>query len=130
MKIYPISLGCSKNLVDSEILLGNLGNNGFEVTTNFNDADLIFINTCAFIESAKKEAIDTILDVVEQKLNNQKIMVAGCLSTRYKDDVIKLFNEVDRFVSISEYPNIAKIALSLFNKDFQQKYEILSTVGG
>lgn len=124
MKVFPISLGCSKNLVDSEVLLGNLGLNGFEITKIYEEADLIFINTCAFIESAKKEAIDTILDCAELKQEHQKLMVCGCLSTRYKDDVTKLFQEVDRFVAISEYPKISEIALSLFNKDFEEKYDI------
>ncbi len=124
MKVYPISLGCSKNLVDSEVLLGNLGLSGFEITKVFEDADLIFINTCAFIESAKKEAIDTILDCAELKQFHQKLMVCGCLSTRYKDDVVKLFHEVDRFVAINEYPKISQIALSLFNKDYEEKYDI------
>ncbi len=124
MKVFPISLGCSKNLVDSEVLLGNLGLNGFEITKEFEKADLIFINTCAFIESAKKEAIDTILDCAEARSEHQKIMVCGCLSTRYKDDVVKLFAEVDRFVAINEYPKISEIALSLFNQEYTEKYDI------
>lgn len=115
MKIYPISLGCAKNKVDSEVLLGNLINNpDISLTDDFMAADLIFINTCAFIESAKQEAIDTIFEVLDSKTQNQKVMVCGCLSTRYQSEISSLIPEVDRFVAISEYPKLKEIVNSLF----------------
>ena len=115
MKIYPISLGCAKNKVDSEVLVGNLiYNPDISLTDDFMAADLIFINTCAFIESAKQEAIDTIFEVLDSKTQNQKVMVCGCLSTRYQSEISSLIPEVDRFVAISEYPKLKEIVNSLF----------------
>jgi len=114
MKIYMISLGCQKNKVDSEVMLGNLLGSSFELTTNFREANLIMINTCAFIESAKQEAIDTILEVVDNKTQKQMVMVLGCLSTRYDNEIAELIPEVDRFVSIKEYPKLKEIVNSLF----------------
>ena len=115
MKIYIISLGCAKNKVDSEIIIGNLvANDNISLTNNINEADLIIINTCAFIESAKVEAINTIFEVVDNKLSHQKIMVCGCLSTRYASEITSLIPEVDRFVTIKEYPKLAEIVNSMF----------------
>lgn len=116
MKVYLISLGCAKNKVDSEVIIGNLvANDNIELTQDFSDADLIIINTCAFIESAKTEAIDTIFEVINAKSDNQKVMVCGCLSTRYANEIASLIPEVDRFVTISEYPKIKEIVNSMFS---------------
>ena len=115
MKIYIISLGCAKNKVDSEIIIGNLvANDNISLTTDMALADLIIINTCAFIESAKIEAINTIFEVLDEKTSNQKVMVCGCLSTRYANEIASLIPEVDRFVSIKEYPKLAEIVNSMF----------------
>lgn len=117
MKIYLISLGCAKNKVDSEVIIGNLvANENIELTLDMSKADLIIINTCAFIESAKQEAIDTIFEVLDNKRKTQKVMVCGCLSTRYEGQIQELIPEVDRFVSIKEYPNLKEIVNSMFNK--------------
>ena len=117
MKVYIISLGCSKNKVDSEMILGALGDE-LELVLNPSEADLLLVNTCAFIESARKEAIDTILEVADYKNKNSKLIVCGCLSQRYKDELIKLLPEVDRFITIDEYPNISKIITDVMNSRF------------
>ncbi len=112
-----ISLGCSKNKVDSEMILGALGK-GVELIDDPNDADLILINTCAFIESARKEAIDTILEYSDYKKKDSKMVVCGCLSQRYKDELVKLLPEVDRFITIDEYKDVKKIISDVMNSRF------------
>ncbi len=116
MKVYLISLGCAKNKVDSEVIIGNLvANDDIELTVDISKADLIIINTCAFIQNAKEEAINTIFDVLDSKKKRQKVMVCGCLSTRYQNEIAKLIPEVDRFISIKEYPKLKEIINSMFN---------------
>ena len=102
MKLYMVSLGCAKNQVDSEMILGVLKNK-FELVKIPEESDLIIINTCAFIESARKEAIDTILELSDY---GKRLVVCGCLSQRYKDEIKNLLPEVNRFVSIDEYANL------------------------
>lgn len=110
MKVGIISLGCAKNLVDTENVLGMLKFAGVELTTSYNDADAIIINTCGFIESAKTEAIQTILDTADLKQKNlKKLIVMGCLVKRYKKELEKEMPEVDRFISIEEYPRMGSI---------------------
>lgn len=110
MKIGFISLGCSKNLVDSEKVMGLLKENGYEFTSNPEEADYIFINTCGFINSAKEESINTILEMAQYKEDNcKKLFVLGCLSQRYREDLIEELPEVDRFITIDEYPNLPAI---------------------
>lgn len=117
MKLYVISLGCAKNRVDSEMLVGLLEKNNFQLVDDINAANLIMINTCAFIESAKVEAINTILDAAQIKKNGQKLVVCGCLPQRYKE-ISSLLPEVDRFISINEYQDFGKIIAELFKSDF------------
>lgn len=97
MNIFFISLGCDKNLVDSENMLGLLHEAGHSITDNENEADIIIINTCCFINDAKQESIDTILEMAEYKKSGQikALIVAGCLAQRYKDDILKEIPEVD-----------------------------------
>ncbi len=110
MKIGVISLGCAKNLVDTENLLGLLKQSNLEIVTSHEEADVIIINTCGFIDSAKSEAIDTILDMAELKKGNlKKLIVMGCLAKRYKPELEVEMPEVDRFISIDEYRNIGSI---------------------
>ena len=115
MRIYIVSLGCAKNMVDSELVLGALKNQS-EVVATPEEADLIMVNTCAFIEPARKEAIDTILGLLDYK---KKIVVLGCLPQRYKEEIQKLIPEVDRFVSIDEYNNIGSIINNVMNSDYK-----------
>ncbi len=104
MKVGFISLGCSKNLVDTEMMIGLFKENNFEIVNNPEDAEIIIINTCGFIESAKKEAIDTIFEMAEYKKKKCKLLiVTGCLIERYKDELIKEMPEVDLFIKFSEY---------------------------
>ncbi len=110
MKIGVISLGCAKNLVDTENLLGILSASNQEVVTSYDEAEALIINTCGFIESAKTEAIDTILEAADLKEKNlKKLIVMGCLSTRYKPQLEAEMPEVDRFISIDEYKNLGNI---------------------
>ena len=104
MKVGLISLGCAKNLVDSEMILSFLDRNEFEIVNDANSADIIFINTCGFIEASKQESINTILEFIPQ---NKIIVVTGCLVERYLEDLEKELPEVDLFLPIREYPNMA-----------------------
>lgn len=110
-KVSVASLGCSKNLVDAEQMLGLLEKNGFEIMENEEDADIIIVNTCTFIESAKVESIDCILEMAGYKKagRNKKLIVTGCLAQRYKDDVLREIPEVDAVVGTNEYHRIADI---------------------
>ena len=104
MKVGFISLGCSKNLIDTEVAIGHFKNNQYEIVNNPEKADIIVINTCGFIESAKEEAINTILEMAEYKKKNCKYLIAmGCLVQRYYDELIKALPEVDLFIKIDEY---------------------------
>ena len=108
MTIGVVSFGCSKNVVDTEMMIGYYKEKGYEIVNNSKDAEVIVINTCGFIESAKKEAIDTILEMAEYKKNGncKKLIVTGCLVERYKDELEKEIPEVDLFVPIREYDKI------------------------
>lgn len=110
MKIGFISLGCSKNLVDSEKIMSMLKHGGHTFVANPKDADAIIINTCGFIQSAKEEAINTILEMAEYKNGNcKKLIVCGCLAQRYKEDLEKEMPEIDRVVAIKEYNQLHAI---------------------
>lgn len=115
-RIGIISLGCSKNLVDSEMILGLFKDRkGIYFTNKINECDLIIINTCGFIESSKQEALDTIFECINTKKENAKILVAGCLSQRYKKELQESIPEVDCFMSINEYSKAGEIISSLLD---------------
>lgn len=104
MNVGFISLGCNKNLVDTQIAIGIFKNKKFNIVNEASDADIIVINTCGFIESAKEEAINTILEMAEYKKKRCKyLIVMGCLVERYKEDLQKSIPEVDLFIKFSEY---------------------------
>ena len=107
-----ISLGCPKNQVDGEIILSKLNNAGFNIVSNIEDSDIMIINTCGFIDAAKQEAIDTILEVAEYKQAGliTSIVVTGCLAERYQDEIIKEMPEVDAVVGIGANGDIVKIS--------------------
>ncbi len=109
-KIALISLGCEKNLVDSENILGLLLKNHYQIVNDKSDADILIINTCGFIESSKKESIDTILDNIGKK---QKVVVTGCLVNRYLDDLKKEIPEVDLWIPIRDYKRFNALLASL-----------------
>ena len=118
MKILFVSLGCDKNLVDTENMLGILKNKGFEFTDDEWEADIIAINTCCFIGDAKQESINTILEMAEHKKDARckVLVVAGCLAHRYQDEIIKEIPEVDAFVGTSSYDKIADMINSVLEE--------------
>ena len=107
-KIGFVSLGCPKNLVDSEVMMGQLKQHGYELTTDREDADVIVVNTCGFIQSAKEESINTILEMAELKesANLKRLVVAGCLVERYRRDLLNQLPEVDAVLGTSEIEKI------------------------
>ena len=113
-KVGFVSLGCPKNLVDSEVMMGLLHHNGAELTPRAEDAEIIVINTCSFIDSAKQESVNTILEMVQHKQANggkaSRIVVAGCLVERYRDEIQKNIPEVDAVVGTGELEAILAAA--------------------
>src|SRR5208283_4434986 len=111
-KIGFVSLGCPKNLVDSEVMMGLLSQGGAEITSRAEDADIIVVNTCSFIDSAKQESVDTILEMAQHKTAGraQKLIVAGCLVERYRKEIQKNIPEVDTVVGTGELEQILKAA--------------------
>ena len=128
-KVTLISLGCAKNLVDSENILGLLLKNHYEVVTNKDEADILIINTCGFINASKKESIDVILDNIGKK---QKIVVTGCLVNRYVDELKKEIPEVDLWIPIRDYPRFNALLKTLDNditnyEGLNDDYRLVST---
>lgn len=116
MKVGFISLGCSKNLVDSETMMGMLKAGGHELVSHPKDAEAIIINTCGFIQSAKEEAIQTIFEMAAYKKQKlQKLIVVGCLAQRYKDALISDIPELDCVISIREYPHLHEILAGILD---------------
>ncbi len=123
MNVGFVSLGCSKNLVDTEMMIGLFKNNNFKIVNNPKEAEIIVINTCGFIEPAKQEAINTILEMSEYKNKKCKyLIVMGCLVERYKKDLQKLLPEVDLFLSIKEYEKAWDEISKLINIPEEGKY--------
>lgn len=109
-RVGMISLGCPKNLVDSEIMLGELSRRGYEITNDLDHADTVVINTCAFIEEAKQESIDTILEVVGRKGQGvERVLVAGCMVNRYGDELAREIPEVDGFVGLDQLREVGDL---------------------
>ncbi len=110
-KVHFVSLGCPKNLVDTEIMLGSLMRDGYQVVEDAADADTVVVNTCGFIEASKQESIDKILEMAALKKNGsvQRVIAAGCLTQRYKDDLVSGLPEADLFVGSGQFQNIAQI---------------------
>jgi ribosomal protein S12 methylthiotransferase len=111
-KVGFVSLGCPKNLVDSEVMMGALAEAGYEITNSAEEADTVVVNTCGFIESAKQESIDAILDATRLKEEGKakRVVVAGCLVERYRDDLMKELPEVDAFIGTNEVTRILEAA--------------------
>jgi ribosomal protein S12 methylthiotransferase len=106
-KVFFVSLGCPKNLVDSEIMLGLLKEHGYEITDDPHKAYMVVINTCGFISEAKDESVDTILEYARLKDDSlKKLIVTGCMVQRYKEEFVKLLPEVDLFIGTNDYANI------------------------
>jgi ribosomal protein S12 methylthiotransferase len=112
LRVGLISLGCAKNLVDAEIMLGSLMKSGVEITNDATQADAVIVNTCSFIDSAQEESVDTILESVELREANhrgQAVIVSGCLSQRFRDELPKLMPEVDAFMGIDQVAQVGDI---------------------
>lgn len=110
-KVGFVSLGCPKNLVDSEVMMGRLQASGYQITTDASEADTIVVNTCGFIDSAKKESIDAILEAARLKSDGKakRLIVAGCLVERYRDDLMSEIPEVDAFIGTSQIDEITTV---------------------
>ncbi|MDQ6859565.1 MAG: 30S ribosomal protein S12 methylthiotransferase RimO, partial [Verrucomicrobiota bacterium] len=118
-KVGMISLGCAKNLVDAEIMLGSVLQHGMQITARAEDADVLVINTCAFIDSAKEESIDAILDAHQQRLAErpgQKLIVSGCMSQRFSAELREQLPEVDAFIGLDQVKDLGAIAAGLLQK--------------
>ena len=112
LRVGLISLGCAKNLVDAEIMLGSLLKSGVEITNDATQADAVIVNTCSFIDSAQEESVDTILESVELRdasRRGQAVIVSGCLPQRFRDELPKLMPEVDAFMGIDQVANVSDI---------------------
>ncbi len=112
LRVGLISLGCAKNLVDAEIMLGSLLKSGVEITNDAASADAVIVNTCSFIDSAQEESVDTILESVELRDASQRgqaVIVSGCLPQRFRDELPKLMPEVDAFMGIDQVANVSDI---------------------
>ena len=116
--IHLVSLGCPKNLVDSEVILGRLGAEGFVVSQEPETSDILMVNTCGFIESAKEESINEILELVKLKEQDpaKRVVVAGCLGQRYPEELAKEIPEIDAIVGMSEYPKMPEILSNLMSE--------------
>ena len=120
MNVGLVTLGCSKNQVDSEMILGFFKRNSFNIVNDPSEAEIIIVNTCGFIESAKVEAIDTLLEMADYKEDGKcKFLIAtGCLVKRYKKEIMRDIPEVDLCIGVNEYENIDKILSKFFNQKF------------
>ena len=126
-KVGFVSLGCPKNLVDSEVMMGQLAEAGYQITNDANDADTVVVNTCGFIESAKQESIEAILEATSLKSEGKakRVVVAGCLVERYRDDLMKELPEVDAFIGTSQINEILQAA----NDQFDAKALTITPIG-
>ncbi len=126
-KVGFVSLGCPKNLVDSEVMMGQLADAGYQITNNADEVDTLVVNTCGFIESAKQESIDAILDATSLKAEGKakRVIVAGCLVERYRADLMKELPEVDAFIGTSQVNEILKAA----DAGFDAKQLTITPVG-
>lgn len=124
ISVHVVSLGCPKNLVDAEVMLGVLAGNDYEITTDEREADVIIVNTCSFIKEAKQESIDAILDLAERKNDARchTLIVSGCLPQRYQEELAKELPEVDIFIGTGDYPRIAEILAEKSGTNGQLRY--------
>ncbi|MBL9113866.1 MAG: 30S ribosomal protein S12 methylthiotransferase RimO [Verrucomicrobiaceae bacterium] len=125
-KVGLVSLGCAKNLIDSEVMIGHLQQAGMTMTPNSDEADVLIINTCSFIDMAKKESIGAVHEAVDARAENQqrkrqKIIVAGCMSQRFSQELPNLMPDVDAFIGLDQVTQVAPIIQGLLNKEGEQQ---------
>ena len=121
-KLHIVSLGCTKNLVDTEVMMGRLKN--FELTDENEDADVIIVNTCGFIDAAKEESINTILSLHEARKEDSVLVMAGCLSERYKEELQEQIPEVDIFTGVGDYDKIDELLVEKKSRFSDEVYLI------
>ncbi|NOX16317.1 MAG: 30S ribosomal protein S12 methylthiotransferase RimO [Epsilonproteobacteria bacterium] len=121
-KLHLVSLGCNKNLVDSEVMLGRLRD--YELSDDASDADVLIVNTCGFIGAAKEESLDTIFSLHEQRKKDSLLVVSGCLTQRYKEELQKELKEVDLFTGVGDYDKIDEIIRKKTNSFSDSTYLI------
>ncbi len=121
-KLHIVSLGCTKNLVDTEVMLGKLRD--FEMTDSSEEADVIIVNTCGFIDAAKEESVNTVLNLHDQRKEDSLLVMAGCLSERYKDDLQKEMKEVDIFTGVGDYDQIDTLLAAKQSRFSEKTYLI------
>ncbi len=119
-----ISLGCAKNLVDAEVMLGGAAVAGFEITADADEADVIVVNTCGFIDSAKQESIDAILNA--KRRPEQKLVVSGCLSQRYRDELVRELPEVDAFIGLDQIATAGEIFHDVLSRETEAPFALIS----
>src|SRR4051812_38902414 len=129
-KIGMISLGCAKNLVDAEIMLGSVLQHGMEITSRAEEADVLVVNTCAFIDSAKEESIEAILDAHQRRgLNKracQKLIVSGCMSQRFAHELRRSMPEVDAFIGLDQVANLGEVVAQVLRNGTSEQQESLA----
>ena len=121
-KLHIVSLGCTKNLVDTEVMMGKLQN--FELTDDSESADVIIVNTCGFIDAAKEESVNTVLSLHETRKEDSVLVMAGCLSERYKDDLMTQIPEVDIFTGVGDYDHIDELLIEKKSRFSEEVYLI------
>ena len=123
-KVSMVSLGCPKNLVDAEVMLGVLAQQGYEITMDEKAADVIIVNTCSFIKEAREESVEAILDLADRKLDGKchTLIVAGCMPQRYQEELAAELPEVDIFIGTGDYPRVAEILAEHGQREGQLKY--------
>jgi len=129
-KVGMISLGCAKNLVDAEIMLGSVLQSGMEITANAEDADVLVVNTCAFIDSAKEESIEAILEAHQQrglgKKTGQKLIVSGCMSQRFSRELRESLPEVDAFIGLDQVKELGPIVRRVLSAEDDRGYSFVT----
>ncbi|WP_457748015.1 30S ribosomal protein S12 methylthiotransferase RimO [Sulfurimonas sp.] len=121
-KLHIVSLGCTKNLVDTEVMMGKLQN--FELTDKNDEADVIIVNTCGFIDAAKKESVNTVLSLHEARKDDSLLVMAGCLSERYQDELKEQMPEVDIFTGVGDYDKIDELLVEKKSRFSDEVYLI------
>jgi len=121
-KLHIVSLGCTKNLVDTEVMMGKLQN--FELTQNNEEADVIIVNTCGFIDAAKEESLNTVLSLHEARKEDSLLVMAGCLSERYQEELQKQMPEVDIFTGVGDYDKIDELLVEKKSRFSEEVYLI------
>lgn len=122
-KIGFVSLGCAKNLTDTETMLGILSKDGYEITADVTEANVLVVNTCAFIDSAKEESINAILEMAQYKTENcELLIVTGCLAQRYREDIERELTEVDIILGTTDYDKIAEVVTNYYNSGAKCSY--------